>query len=276
MGKNGDMTDGRAGRSTPARCSARLLRYVGEDCGPRYMGRGTDRACQGRDPWSPDADLRGGPGHHYGAGGGSAASGPGKAECEYQVALDGTVRWPEPGFPRSRRACFRTLDSRPAATARLRFPCRIAELPVPPRRRGTRAAMRQEHGNGTRWAPTPSTCATHHVERLARRHAPDRRPGPMRMRVGPATRPVSSSERRDPSQPPGYQGSRDFTEYCFLYREAWSEALGAPGSCRSSRPRLIFDDHGRPTNGLETSHRPGAAEYQAKPWWRARDQRRLT
>jgi phosphodiesterase/alkaline phosphatase D-like protein len=83
--------------------------------------------------------------------------------------------------------------------------------------------------------------------------------------VGPATRPFIAA-RRDPSEPPGYQVA-DFAEYCFLYREAWSEP--AVRWLLSVIPTaMIFDDH-----DVHDDWNISAAwrrDYQAKPWWEDR------
>jgi hypothetical protein len=232
-----------------------LLRYVGETTVTIWVE--TDRACQ--------VEILGHrvrtfevAGHHYGlvVVGGLR---PG-AECEYQVALDGTVRWPEPGseFPPS---VLRTLN--PARPLRLVFgSCRIAELPVPPRRRG-RARHEQEHRADALGAYA-----------LDLRETPrERWPDVLLMigdqvyadEVGPATRQFIE-ERRDPSRPPGYQAA-DFLEYCFLYREAWSEP--SVRWLMSVIPTtMIFDDHDVHDDwNISSAWR---REYQAKPWWRAR------
>ena len=83
--------------------------------------------------------------------------------------------------------------------------------------------------------------------------------------VGQATREFIR-ERRDPAQPPGSQVA-DFAEYCFLYREAWSEP-----SVRwllSVMPTaMIFDDHDvRDDWNISAAWR---RDYQALPWWRPR------
>ncbi len=137
------MTDG--GRGAPLLVLGPLLRYVGETAVTIWVE--TDRACQ-VEILGHRARTFEVAGHHYGlVVVGSLRPG---AECEYQVALDGTVRWPEPGseFPPS---VLRTLD--PDRPLRLVFgSCRIAELP------GTR-----RNTGRTRWAPAPSTCARRRV-----------------------------------------------------------------------------------------------------------------
>src|SRR5215469_9682841 len=115
-----------------------LLRYAGETAATIWAE--TDRACQveilGRQARTFEVA-----GHHYGL---VVIDGlPPGAERQYQVALDGTVRWPEPGsqFPPS---VLRTLD--PGRPLRLVFgSCRRADLPAPQQERG-RARHEEEHG----------------------------------------------------------------------------------------------------------------------------------
>ncbi len=232
-----------------------LLRYVGETAVTVWVE--TDRACQveilGHQVRTFEVA-----GHHYGlvVVGGLR---PG-AECEYQVALDGTVRWPQPGspFPPS---VLRTLH--PDRSLRLVFgSCRIAELPVPPRRRG-RARRDQEHG--------PDALSAYALD--LRETPRERWPDVMLLigdqvyadEVGPATRQFIR-ERRDPSSPPGYQVA-DFTEYCFLYREAWSEP-SVRWLLSVIPTAMIFDDHDVHDDwNISSAWR---REYQAKPWWSAR------
>jgi hypothetical protein len=232
-----------------------LLRYVGETAVTIWVE--TDRACQveilGHQVRTFEVA-----GHHYGlvVVGGLR---PG-AEREYQVALDGTVRWPEPGsvFPPS---VLRTLD--PDRPLRLVFgSCRIAELPVPPRRRG-RARHEQEHGADALSAYALDLSET----------ARERWPDVMLLigdqvyadEAGPATRQFIR-ERRDASRPPGYQVA-DFMEYCFLYREAWSEP-SVRWLLSVIPTAMIFDDHEVHDDwNISSAWR---REYQAKPWWRAR------
>jgi PhoD-like phosphatase len=247
------MTDG--GKEAPLLVLGPLLRYVGETEATIWVE--TDRACQ-VEILGHQARTFEVAGHHYAlvVVGGLRP----RAECEYQVALDGTVRWPEPGspFPPS---VLRTLD--PGRPLRLVFgSCRIAELPVPPRRRG-RARHEPEHG-----ADALGACAN------GLRETPrERWPDVMLLigdqvyadEVGPATRQFIS-ERRDPSSPPGYEAA-DFTEYCFLYREAWSEP--AVRWLLSVIPTaMIFDDHDVHDDWNTSS--TWRREYQSKPWWRAR------
>ena len=145
------MTDGDTG--APGLVLGPLLRYVGENEATIWVE--TDRACQ-VEVLGHQARTFEVSGHHYGL----VVIGdlrPG-AEYEYQVALDGAVRWPEPDseFPPS---VLRTID--PGRPLRLSFgSCRIAELPscgaagAP----GTRGKTSSSTGR-THWSPAPRTCA---------------------------------------------------------------------------------------------------------------------
>jgi PhoD-like phosphatase len=236
-----------------------LLRYVGETEATIWVE--ADRACQveilGRAARTFEVA-----GHHYGLVviDGLAPGG----EWEYRVALDGTVRWPEPAseFPPS---VLRTLD--PARPVRLAFgSCRVAELPVPPaRRRGARS----EPQHGPEHGPDALLACAIGLRDGARKSWPDVLlligDQVYADEVGPATRRFIE-ERRDPAAAPGYQVA-DFTEYCFLYREAWSDP--AVRWLLSVIPTaMIFDDH-----DVHDDWNISAAwrrEYQARPWWRDR------
>ena len=135
-------------------------------------------------------------------------------------------------------------------------------MPAPQRRR-ERARDEQEHG-----ADALVSCAN-----VLRATPREQWPDAMLMvgdqvyadEVGPVTRKFIE-ERRDTSVPPGHE-VKDFTEYCFLYRETWSEP-----SVRwllSVLPSMmIFDDHDVHDDwNISSSWR---RDYQAKPWWRDR------
>jgi hypothetical protein len=220
-----------------------VLRYAGETAVSVWLE--TDRAC--------DAEVLGRrartfevAGHHYAL---VVVDGlqPG-SEQEYQVALDGVVRWPEPGseFPPS---VLRTLD--PARPQRLAFgSCRQAELPVPHDPDALDACAR-------RLAGTPR----------------DRWPDALLLigdqiyadETGPAARRFIA-QRRDPAVPPGYEAA-DFAEYCALYQEAWSDP--AMRWLLSVVPTIMmFDDHD--VHDDWNTSAAWRAEFEAKPWWRAR------
>src|SRR5215472_4167631 len=251
------MTDGDTG--TPMLVLGPLLRYVGETEATVWVE--TDRACEveilGRQARTFEVS-----GHHYAL----VVIGdlePG-AEHEYQVALDGAVRWPEPDseFPPS---VLRTPD--PGRPLRLAFgSCRIAELPVLPRRRravrGARRARRDEEEHG------PDALMAFALDLRETPH--ERWPDLMLLigdqvyadNPGPATRKLIE-QRRDPSEPPGYEVA-DFGEYCFLYREAWTEP-SVRWLLSVVPTAMIFDDH-----DVHDDWNTSAAwrrDYQAKPWW---------
>src|ERR671923_1740892 len=136
------MTDGDSspdpGDGAPLLVLGPLLRYVSETEATIWVE--TDQACQ-VEILGHQARTFEVAGHHYGL---VVIDGlrPG-SEREYQVALDGTVCWPEPGSPYP-PSVLRTLD--PGRPLRLVFgSCRIAEPPAPPRAQG-RARHEQEHG----------------------------------------------------------------------------------------------------------------------------------
>ncbi len=246
------MTDGDG--AAPVLVLGPLLRYVGQTAATIWVE--TNRSCRvailGHQ--TPTFEVAG---HHYAL---TVIDGlePGR-DYDYQVTLDGTVCWPEPGtpFPAS---VIRTLD--PERPLRMVFgSCRIAELNLP--RRWRRDRHEQDHGADALGALA-----------LDLREAPPARwPDIMLLigdqvyadETGPATRQFIS-ERRDPAQPPGTEVA-DFTEYCFLYREAWSEP--AVRWLLSVVPSaMIFDDH-----DVHDDWNTSAAwrrDFGAKPWWRDR------
>ena len=243
----------------PALVLGPLLRYVGETEATVWVE--TDRPCR-VEVLGCAARTFEVAGHHYGL---VVVAGLRPAtDYAYQVALDGTVRWPEPE-PAFGTSVLRTLD--PGGPQRLAFgSCRIAELP-PPRRRGRarrdRARRERDHGSDA-------------VAALAYGLAGKPReswPGSMLLigdqvyadDTGPATRQFIE-DRRDPSVPPGYQVA-DFEEYCALYREAWSAP--AVRWLMSVIPTImVFDDH----DIHDDWNTSGAwrREFRAKPWWRSR------
>ena len=232
-----------------------LLRYAGDTEVTFWVE--TSRACRVEILGQP-ADTFEVEGHHYALV--LVSDLPPGTTREYQVTLDGTVRWPEPGspFPPS---VVRTLD--PARPLRIAFgSCRVAELPAPGRGRG-RARHELEHGADAMRATAFGLC--------------DRPPGSWpdgllmigdqvyADEVGPATR-TFIEQRRDTGRPPGHQ-VKDFEEYCCLYREAWSEP--AVRWLLSVVPTaMIFDDH-----DVHDDWNISAAwrrDYGAKPWWHER------
>ena len=145
------MTEGDTG--APLLVLGPLLRYVGENEATIWVE--TDRACE-VEVLGHQARTFEVSGHHYAlvVVGGLR---PG-TEHEYQVALDGAVRWPEPDsdFPPS---VLRTPDpagrsgspSGPAGSPSCPY-CRAGSAPAA--RSGTRRNTAR-----TRWSLTPWTCA---------------------------------------------------------------------------------------------------------------------
>ena len=251
------MTDG-----YPVLVLGPLLRYVSETEATIWVE--TDRACRveilGHQARTFEVS-----GHHYALVVIRDLE-PGAA-YEYQVALDGAVRWPEPDseFPPS---VLRTTG--PDRPFRLAYgSCRIAELPVP-RRRWSPRLMRQralideqEHG--------PDAMVAYALD--LRAAPPEQRPDLMLLigdqvyadNPGPATRQLIE-RRRDPSVPPGYEVA-DFAEYCFLYHEAWSEP-SVRWLLSVVPTAMIFDDHD--VHDDWNTSASWRRDYQALPWWPAR------
>lgn len=242
-----------------------MLRYVSETEATIWVE--TDRACQveilGR-----RAETFEVAGHHYGL---VVIDGlePGR-EHEYQVSLDGAVRWPLPdgGWPAS---VLRTLD--PGRAVRLAFgSCRA--IKIAPRRRPARAAAQADQAqlDLTRADPAQMDALAACALTLCETER-DEWPDVLLMigdqvyadNPGPGTRAFIAG-RRDPASPPVSEVA-DFEEYCALYREAWSDP---PVRWLLSvvPTAMIFDDH----DVHDDWNISGAwrREYGAKPWWRSR------
>ncbi|HEX5302917.1 MAG TPA: alkaline phosphatase D family protein [Streptosporangiaceae bacterium] len=236
-----------------------LLRYVAETEATIWVE--TDRACQvailGHQAQTFEVA-----GHHFAL---VVLDGlrPGQ-EYEYQVALDGTVRWPIPDsdFPPS---TLRTTD--PDRPVRLVFgSCRIDELPVPrhhgsPQRQRRRAEEdEKQHG--------PDAMVAYALD--LKRASPDERPDLMLLigdqvyadNPGPGLR-EHIDQTRGAEVAPGYEVA-NFAEYCFLYCEAWTEP-SVRWLLSVVPTAMIFDDH-----DVHDDWNTSAAwrrEYAAKPWW---------
>jgi PhoD-like phosphatase len=196
------------------------------------------------------------------------------SEHEYQVALDGVVRWPlaGSGFPPS---VLRTLSE--VRPARLAFgSCRVAE--IGPWNLGKNARRRRAAG--------VSRAADEGTDALAATAAGlaasprDRWPDVLLMigdqvyadEPGPATRKFIADHRAGgpapgPAGAPPADEVADFAEYCALYREAWSEP--AVRWLFSVVPTaMIFDDHDVHDDwNTSGSWRRAVA---ALPWWHGR------
>jgi PhoD-like phosphatase len=248
------MTDG-----APAIVLGPLLRYVAETEATIWVE--TDRACQveilGHQVRTFEVA-----GHHYAL----VIIGdlrPG-TEHEYQVTLDGTVRWPEPDsdFPPS---VLRTTD--PARTLRLTYgSCRVAELPVPRHRGNSRRARQRAEEDEKQHGPDAMVAYALDLKGMPHERWPD-----LMLLIGdqvyadnpgPATR-EHIEQTRDPSVPPGYEVA-GFAEYCFLYHEAWIEP-SVRWLLSVVPTAMIFDDH-----DVHDDWNTSAAwrrDFAAKPWW---------
>ena len=271
------MTTGES--AAPALVLGPLLRYVSETEATIWVE--TDRECRvqilGRS--APTFEVAG---HYYAL---VVIDGltPG-SEHEYQVALDGTVRWPlaDGGFPPS---VLRTLSQ--GRPARLAFgSCRVAEvafenLDRPARRERARQQRAQAMSPAKAGAPagTGGPAGNEGTDALAAcasmlAGAPrDRWPDVLLMigdqvyadEPGPATRSFIADHRAaqpDIIAPVGEVA--DYAEYCALYREAWSDP--AVRWLLSVVPTaMIFDDHDVHDDwNISGSWR---RDYTAKPWW---------
>src|SRR5579862_2048125 len=238
----------------PALVLGPLLRYAGETEATIWVE--TNRPCQ-VEVLGHAARTFAVAGHHYGL---VVVTGlrPG-TEYPYRVALDGTVRWPQPDSAVG-PSVIRTLDA--SGPQRLVFgSCRVAELPPLPRRN----RVRREHERGSdamaafarTLAGQPPQSWPHAMLLIGDQVYSDN--------TGPATRRFIAS-RRDPREPPGYQVA-DFEEYCALYREAWSEP--AVRWLLSVIPTImIFDDHDVHNNWYTSA--TWRREFQSTPWWQSR------
>lgn len=240
----------------PALLLGPMLRYLDANAATIWVE--TDRPCEvelrGSEPVSGRrARTFEVAGHHYALVIADDLS-PG-TEYEYQVALDGNVRWPEPGegAPFAPTVFVTPRQARSGQPARIVFgSCRQIRVP-------------ESEGYG------PDAMAAY-AAALATA-PPSERPSVLLM-IGDQIYADGLSEamgefvaaRRNPAEPPGYEAV-DFAEYCALYQEAWS-----PPAVRwlfSVLPTImIFDDH-----DLHDDWNTSAAwraEFQSRWWWRPR------
>lgn len=239
------------GGGAPVLLLGPLLRYTAETAATIWVE--TDRACTvgilGREAQTFEVA-----GHHYALVVLEDLE-PGSA-VEYRVALDGTVAWPEPGsaFPPS---VLRTLD--PGRPSRLLFgSCRVA---------GER-----DHG------PDALAACAAGLRQTPPRRWPDAllligdqvyadNPGPLTRQFIELSRGSGAPAATAAAPVPPRDEIADFTEYCALYREAWSDpAVRWLLSVVSTS--MIFDDH-----DFHDDWNTSAAwrrDFQAMPWWRTR------
>jgi PhoD-like phosphatase len=248
------MTDG-----APALILGPLLRYVAETEATIWVE--TDRACQveilGQQARTFDVA-----GHHYALVMLGDLS-PG-TEYEYQVTLDGAVRWPEPDsdFPPS---VLRTTG--PDRPLRLVYgSCRIDEMPVPRHRSASKRARQRAEEDEKQHGPDAMVGYALDLKGTPHEQWPD-----LLLMIGDQVYADDPGEgtrefikqQRDPEVPPGYEVA-NFNEYCFLYREAWSEP-SVRWLLSVAPTAMIFDDH-----DVHDDWNTSAAwrrDYQAKPWW---------
>jgi hypothetical protein len=242
------------GDAAPVLVLGPLLRYVSETAATIWVE--ADRSCQVEilDHLALTFEVAG---HHYAL---VVIEGlPPGSEHEYQVALDGVVRWPRPDaeFPPS---VLRTLD--PGRPPRLAFgSCRVA---VP------RAAARDSGRAKPVFGPDALAACARGLRETSRERWPDA----MLLigdqvygdNPGPATRRFIAQRRDASAAGPGYEIA-DFTEYCALYREAWSEPA-ARWLLSVVPTAMIFDDHD--VHDDWNTSAAWRADFQAKPWWQAR------
>ena len=217
-------------------------------------------------------------GHHYGL---VVIDGlePG-SERDYQVELDGMVRWPLPGagLPPS---VLRTVS--PGRRARVAFgSCRVAETASWDKsEEAARAPAEEEPAEEEPAEEGPDALAAWAA--MLRTASRDSWPDLLLMigdqvyadEPGPATRRFIAARRGragsqgaegvadvDPSAPAGEVA--DFAEYRALYHEAWSEPE-VRWLLSTVPTAMIFDDH-----DMHDDWNTSAAwrrEFSAKPWW---------
>jgi hypothetical protein len=183
------------------------------------------------------------------------------SETEYEVALDGERRWPEPGsqYPAS---VIRTLGAN--GPLRVSFgSCRVSlphhepydERPRKPgdEGRGVDALYALAH----RMRDEPRERWPHILLLLGDQVYADE--------VSPATREFIRS-RRDVSQPPGEEVA-NFQEYTRLYWESWRDPTFRWLASTVS-VAMIFDDHDV-IDDWNTS-RAWLEQIRAQPWWEER------
>jgi len=187
-------------------------------------------------------------------------------EYEYQVALDGQRRWPEPDseFPPS---VIRTLSGR--GPVRLSFgSCRVS-LP----HHAPYVLPKDEHPEGREFD------ALYTLTREMRRAPRERWPQMLLMlgdqvyadEVSLETRALIR-KRRDVTEPPGEEVA-DFEEYTALYREAWGDPairwLFSTVSCA-----MVVDDH-----DVHDDWNISASwidDMRKKDWWAKRERAAIT
>jgi hypothetical protein len=232
-----------------------MLRYLGERDATVWVE--TDQACEVEilDHTAGTFEVHG---HHYAI---VALEGlePGTT-YEYQVALDGEVRWPEPGhdLPASR---IRTFDA--DAPFDISFgSCRVALPHEPPY-----TLTKNQH-------PSGKEADALHVLATEMLRNPEGRWPHLLLLLGdqvyadegaPETREFIRS-RRDTSQPPGEEVA-DFEEYTRLYWESWREPV-VRWLFSTVSTSMTIDDHD--VRDDWNISRSWLEDMRAKPWWHER------
>ncbi len=232
-----------------------VLRYVSDTEAVVWVE--TDAACEVQ-VLDHRARTFGVEGHHYGLVciGGLE---PGTT-YEYEVALDGEVRWPDPGseFPRS---IIRTVD--PDGRIDLIFgSCRVALPHHPPY---TLPKDQDERGRG------PDALHTLALSMLE--SEPDRWPELVLLlgdqvyadEVSPQAKEFIHS-RRDTTRPPGEEVA-DFEEYTRLYWESWGDPV-IRWLFSTVSMSMVLDDHDMHDDW--NISRSWVDEMRRKPWWKER------
>jgi hypothetical protein len=243
------------GQPVPRLVLGPLLRHVGESDATIWVE--TDRPCE-VEVLGHRARTFSVAGHHYAI---VCVRGlaPGSTR-EYDVALDGERRWPEPdsAFPPSTIRTLRRGDE-------LRFAfgsCRVTAPHEPPYCLG-----RDEHPRGL------GIDSLYALGRRLGAEPPQRWPHLLLLvgdqvyadKVSPAVARFIEL-RRDIGQPPGDQVA-DFEEYTRLYHEAWQDPT-VRWLFSSLPTAMIFDDHDL-HDDWNTSE-AWVNQMRAEPWWEER------
>ena len=232
-----------------------LLRYVGETDATVWVE--TDSACEVEvcGVREPTFCVNG---HHYAL---LCLDGlePGSSR-EYEVKLDGVLRWPEPGseLPAS---CIRTLA--PDAPIRVSFgSCRVA-LPI----ERPYTLSKDEHDEGA------EVDALHVLAHELVRDPESRYPNLLMLLGDQVYVDEGSPEvrefirgRRDTSKPPGEE-VLDFEEYTRLYRESWSEPM-VRWLFSTVPTAMVIDDHDMSDDW--NISRSWVEEIERTDWWSTR------
>ena len=232
-----------------------VLRYVSDTEAVVWVE--TDRACE-VEVLDHRTRTFGVEGHHYAL---VCIDGlePGTT-YEYEVALDGEARWPDPGseFPRS---IIRTVD--PDGRIDLIFgSCRVALPHQPPY---TLLKDQDERGRG------PDALHTLALSMLD--SEPDRWPELVLLlgdqvyadEVSPEAKEFIHS-RRDTTRPPGEEVA-DFEEYTRLYWESWGDPV-IRWLFSTVSMSMVIDDHDMHDDW--NISRSWVDEMRRKPWWKER------